>query len=158
MAGERGTEIRDDETASAVMGNYQNRHHMEITLHGHTVYLIRIQLDCSGQLSTELTETGCNLAQDVNVWIDINDDGQYDESEVGAPYRWPVTSYLPQGIYDLQIYVPMIDGRYMRGGPHKMRVLISPSEYYRKHCGYNAYTETREYSVNIIPRMKYSGK
>ena len=158
MAGEKGTEIRDDAAATVVMGNDRNRHHKEITLHSHTVYLIRIQLDCPGQLRTELTQRGCNLAQDVNVWIDINDDGQFDESEVGAPYRWPVTSYLPEGIYDLQIHVPMIDERYTRSGQHKMRVAISPSEYYRTHCGYSTYTETREYSVNIIPRRKYSGK
>ncbi|CAF4030022.1 unnamed protein product [Rotaria sordida] len=131
MAGEKGTEIRDDKPTNALSTNNLNQHHMAITLFEHTVYLLRVQLDCSSQLRTELTSTGCNLAQDVNVWIDLNDDGKFDESEIGAPYRWPVTSYMAEGIYDIQIYVPLIDDRYIRNGPHRMRISVVPSNYYR---------------------------
>ncbi|CAF1360183.1 unnamed protein product, partial [Rotaria sordida] len=123
MAGEKGTEIRDDKPTNT---NFLNQHHMAVTLFEHTVYLLRIQLDCSSQLRTELTATGCNLAQDVNVWIDLNDDGKFDESESGTPYRWPVTSYMAEGIYDIQIYVPLLDSRNIRNGPHKMRISVVP--------------------------------
>ncbi|CAF4871237.1 unnamed protein product [Rotaria sp. Silwood1] len=156
MAGEKGTEIRDDKPTNALSTNNLNQHHMAVTLFEHTVYLLRIQLDCSSQLKTELTSTGCNLAQDVNVWIDLNDDGKFDESEIGAPYRWPVTSYMAEGIYDIQIYVPLIDGRYIRNGPHRMRISVVPSNYYRSTCVDYDYNESREYMVTIIPRMKYS--
>jgi hypothetical protein len=158
MAGERGTQIRDDTPTNALMNNYQNQHHIAVTIYEHTVYLIRIQLDCSWQLNTELFEHGCNLAQDVNIWIDLNDDGRFDESEIGSPYRWPVTSYMPQGIYDLQIHIPLIDGRYMRTGSHRMRLVVMPSENYRRTCGRTDYNETRDYTVNIIPRTTYLGK
>jgi len=158
MAGERGTQIRDDLPTSTSLSDYQNRHHMAVTLHEHTVYLLRIQLDCSWQLNTELFENGCNLAQDVNVWIDLNDDGRFDQSEIGAPYHWPVTSYLAKGIYDLQIYIPVLDGTYKRTGVHTMRLVILPNDNYLRTCGRTDYNETRDYSVNIVPRARYLGK
>lgn len=157
MAGEKGTEIRDDQP-STPLAPYQNQHHIAVTLFEHTVYLIRIQLDCSTQLRTELTANGCNLAQDVNVWIDLNDDGKFDQSEMGAPHRWPVTSYLAEGIYDMQIYVPAADSLYGRNRQHKMRIAVTPSEYYQTMCASHVNSETREYLVTIIPRMKYSSK
>ncbi|CAF4050952.1 unnamed protein product, partial [Rotaria sp. Silwood2] len=156
MAGEKGTEIRDDKPMSSLTLGYQNQHHMGVTLFEHTVYLLRIQLDCSSQLRTELTETGCNLAQDVNVWLDLNDDEHFDQSEVVAPYRWPVTSYMAEGIYDIQLHVPTLDSGYVRNRPHRMHITIVPSDYYQRQCGYYVFNETREYMVTIIPRMKYS--
>jgi hypothetical protein len=158
MAGERGTQIRDDIPTTTSMIDYHNRHHLAVTVFEHTVYLLRIQLDCSWQLDKDLFENGCNLAQDVNVWVDLNNDGIFDTSEVGAPYRWPVTSYMAEGIYDIQIYVPMINTNYMRNGQHRMRLVVTSSENYRRTCGRTDYNETREYTVNIIPRMKYAGK
>jgi hypothetical protein len=158
MAGERGTQIRDDKPTNALLNDYQNRHHLAVTIYEHTVYLLRIQLDCSWQLNTDLFANGCNLAQDVNVWIDLNDDGRFDASEIGTPYLWPVTSYMPQGIYDLQLYIPLIDGRYMKTGQHRMRLVVMSSENYRRICGRTDYYETRDYTVNIIPRFGYLGK
>lgn len=158
MAGERGTEIRDDKPQNTLVSDYQNQHHLAVTIYENTVYLLRIQLDCSWQLDSDLFEHGCNLAQDVIVWIDLNDDGRYDESEIAAPYRWPVTSYMPQGIYDLQIYVPLIDDRYTKTIQHRMRIVAVSSENYRRVCGRIDYNETRDYTVNIIPRTGYLGK
>lgn len=158
MAGEKGTEIRDDIPKNSVMNNHPNRHHLAVTLFEQTIYLIRIQLDCTTQLRTDLTPTGCNLAQDVIVWIDLNNDGRFDDTEIGSPYRWPVTSYMAEGIYDLQISVPSLSNRYVaNGGKHRMRIAVLPSEYYVRNCGYSSYNETREYMVDIVPRMRYSG-
>lgn len=158
MAGEKGTQIRDDRPKNNYVLNDPKQHHMSVTLMERTIYLIRIQLDCTSQLRTDLTPTGCNLAQDVGVSIDLNNDGRFDENEIGSPYRWPVTSYLPEGIYDLQIHVPAIDSTYMRNEPHLMRIVVIPSSYYRESCGYSDYREVREYSLNIIPKVRYSSK
>ena len=157
MAGERGTEIRDDKPTNALLNSYQNQHHLAVTIYEHTVYLIRIQLDCSWQLDRELFENGCNLAQDVHIWIDLNNDGRFDESEMGTPYRWPVTSYMAQGIYDMQLYIPSLDNKYLRTGPHRMRIVVQHSESYRLICGLIDYNETRDYTINIIPRTGYLG-
>ncbi|UJR23071.1 hypothetical protein I4U23_026095 [Adineta vaga] len=155
MAGERGTEIRDDLPTNTLLHDYYNRHHLAVTLYENTVYLIRIQLDCAWQLNTELFENGCNLAQDVNLWFDVNDDGRFDQTEIGAPYRWPVTSYMAQGIYDLQIAVPLVDERRLRTGQHRMRIVVTHTDSYRRTCGRNDYNETREYTVNVISRGGY---
>ena len=158
MAGERGTEIRDDKAANVFVNDYPSKHHLAVTIYEHTVYLIRVQLDCSWQLNTDLFANGCNLAQDVKIWIDLNDDGRFDSSEVGTPYLWPVTSYMPRGIYDLQLSIPSIDDRSMRSGQHRMRLVVMSSEHYRTICGRYDYNETRDYTVNIIPRTGYVGK
>ncbi|UJR08389.1 hypothetical protein I4U23_012660 [Adineta vaga] len=274
MAGEVGTEIRDDLARNNLADYRRNQHHLAVTLYEHTIYLLRIQLQCSSQLKTELTETGCNLAQDINVFLDLNDDGRYDSSDIGAPYRWPVTSYLPdapnnieatyaaygnitctpqvgklilvvmggehrtqlrddpstnallgtsdeiqqhlsimlregvtyllrlqfecighqrnsvennchlphevsawidlddngrydesesatpyrwpltsylpQGVYDLQIVVPVIDGRKIKSGPHRMKLVVILNEDYRKKCNINDYEETRYYTVTVV--------
>ncbi|CAF1401843.1 unnamed protein product [Rotaria sordida] len=279
MAGEKGTEIRDDKLWNELAFGYKNQHHMAVTLFEHTVYLLRIQLDCSSQLRTELTETGCNLAQDVNVWIDLNDDEKFDQSEIGTPYRWPVSSYMGEvdigdpyltlsdtvcsqtsgkivlvimageqgshirddtpkntgiredqnrhhmaitlyentiyriciqldcdqrsvrgsfkvscnlaydvnvlidlnndkifdesesrvprrwpirstmtiGIYDLEIHIPSINERTMRSDSHLMRVVVKSSDEYTSKCGRTDYSETREYTVNIIPKTTTYG-
>ena len=152
MAGERGTEIRDDNPA------YDNRnyhHHLAVTIYEHTVYLLRVQLDCASQLDNELFDHGCNLAQDVQIWIDLNNDGRFDQSESGVPYTWPQTRYLPQGNYDLQLNIPLIDGQYLKTGKHQMRLTVQSSEQYRRLCGRVDYNETRDYTVNIIPRSGY---
>jgi len=158
MAGERGTQIRDDIYKNTLINDSHNRHHMSVTIYENTIYLMRIQLDCSWQLNSDLFEKGCNLAQDVNVWIDINNDGIFDQSEVRAPHRWPVTSYMPEGIYDIQISIPAIDDTYTRSRRHQMQIVVMQNENYRRICGYNDYNETREYTINIIPRIKYIGK
>ena len=156
MAGQKGSEIRDDKPSSTQLNDYQNQHHLAVTLFENTIYLIRIQLDCNWQLDKELFAKGCNLAQDVNVWIDLNNDGRYDESEIGAPYRWPVTSYLPEGIYDLQMRIPAFSAGHLRTGRYRMRLTAMSSDHYRRTCGRVDYEETREYYVNIISKSDTS--
>lgn len=152
MAGEQGTEIRDDQRSFIATLNQDDydRHHLAVTIYEHTYYLMRIQLDCSWQLNVDQFENGCNLAQDVHVWI--------DGIENKAPYQWPVTSYMAQGIYDLQLYVPSLDHHYLNPGQHRIRVVITHNDQYRNSCGYQNYNETREYVANIVPRNRYMRK
>jgi hypothetical protein len=158
MAGEHRTQIRDDASTRAIMrGDNQNQHHLTIILNEDTVYLLRIQLECSEQRTRDSFERNCNLMYDVNVWIDLNDDGRFDDSENAAPFRWPLNSYTPQGIYDLQIYVPLIDERKTKTGPHRMRLVIILNEQYQQQCGNNDYRETREYNVTIVSNTRQTG-
>jgi hypothetical protein len=153
MAGEHRTQIRDDESTRALANNdnrNRNQEHLAIILNEDTVYLLRIQLDCSEQRNRESFEYNCNLAYDVNVWIDLNDDGRFDDSENAAPFRWPLNSYTPQGVYDLQISVPVIDGRKIKSGPHRMRLVVMLNDQYRRQCDNNDYSETREYTITIV--------
>ena len=159
MAGEYRTQIRDDPSTKAVMGR-DNRYerHLTIILYEDTVYLLRIQLECSQQRGGNYYRTNCTLPHDVNVWIDLNDDNVFSDTENASPYRWPLTSYIPEGIYDLQLYIPIIDGREVRSGPHRMRMAVSLDEQYRRKCGNNFFTETREYNVTIVRYNTRPGK
>ncbi|CAF1488364.1 unnamed protein product, partial [Rotaria sordida] len=151
MAGEHRTQIRDDQsTRAALAGNTRNYQHLAITLYEDTVYLLRIQFECTGSQNEDSVGNNCNLPHDVAASIDLNDDGRFNDIENAAPYRWPVTSYTPQGIYDLQIYVPDIDGTKTKSGPHRMRLDITLNEQYRQKCGKNYYRDTREYNITIV--------
>ena len=157
MAGEQGTHIRDNMPTNAVMSQNQNRHHLAVTLYENTIYRLRIQLDCRQGSNGGLTDGNCNLAQDVNVWIDFNSDENFDDAESRVPHRWPLYSSMPLGIYDFEIHIPIIDGQNTKSGLHRMRVLVTPSEDYRKKCGVTDYSEGREYTVNIISRITQGG-
>ncbi|CAF4634972.1 unnamed protein product [Rotaria sp. Silwood2] len=157
MAGEQGSHIRDDTPLNTVIREDHNRHHMAVTLYENTIYRIRIQLDCDERSARASFKLSCNLAQDVNVLIDLNGDGIFDESESHVPHRWPLRSTMTIGIYDLEIPVPSINERSMRSGTHLMRVVVKSSDEYIRKCGKSDYSETREYTVNIIPKATYSG-
>jgi hypothetical protein len=157
MAGEQGTHIRDNIPTNTLISDNQNRHHLAVSLYENTIYRLRIQLDCRQHSNEGFTEKSCNLAQDVNVWIDFNNDGHFDESESRVPHRWPLYSSIPLGIYDFEIQIPNIDGQNTKSGSHRMRVLVKPSEDYRRKCGLTDSSETREYTVNILSSENHRG-
>jgi hypothetical protein len=155
MTGQLGTHIRDDTPMNTVVRDNQNRHHLAVTLYENTIYRIRIQLDCDRPSSRGQYDLNCNLAQDVNVFIDLNNDGIFDATETRVHHRWPLHNSMGLGIYDLDIPIPVIDGLAMKSGTHRMRVVVMPSEEYHTKCGQTDYKEVREYTVNVIPRTTY---
>ena len=152
MTGETGTHIRDDTPINTVVRENQNRHHMAITLNENTNYRLRIQLDCDDMSSRGPLKRDCNLAQDVNVFIDLNSDGRYDESESRTPDRWPLRSSVLLGLYDYEIAIPAVDGFYTKMGSHGMRIVVKPSDEYSQKCGKTDFNEVREYTVEIARR------
>ena len=152
MAGEKGTHIRDDTPINTVIRENQDRHHMGITLKEGTNYRLRIQLDCDDMSSRGPLKPDCNLAQEVNVFLDLNSDGRYDDSESRTPDRWQLRSSVPLGLYDYEIAVPAINEFYTKLGSHGMRIVVKPSNEYYQKCGKTEYNEVRDYTVQIIPR------
>lgn len=155
MAGEQGTQIRDNLKRENPLREGQNRHHQLITLYENTKYRIRIQLDCFPHGKGGYPSYNCNVIQDVNVLIDLNKDERFDERESRIPSRWPLHSSIALGIYDLEISIPGIDDRDVRSGAYRMRIIVTPSEDYRRTCGNSNYREVRDYTVNIQPRVFY---
>lgn len=153
MTGEIGTHIRDDTPLNTLIGDNQNRHHLAVTLYENTVYRIRIQLDCDRPSSKGSYDINCNLAQDVNIFIDHNNDGKFDDSESHVPHRWPLLNSMGLGIYDLDVSIPSINDWNMKAGAHRMRVVVMPSEEQNRKCGRTGSQEVREYTFNIIPRV-----
>lgn len=158
MAGEYRTQIRDDPSTRAVISrDTPHEQHLTIILYEDTIYLLRIQLECTQKWAGTYFKTNCTLPYDANVWIDLNDDGTFDDTENATPYRWPITSYIPQGVYDLQLYIPLLGGGTVKSGPHLMRLVVTLNEQYREKCGNDFYTETREYNVSIVRHGIQSG-
>jgi hypothetical protein len=158
MAGQQGTEIRDETPTNGAIGDYQNRNYNTVTLYESTVNILRIQLDCAQQYRDDSLDYGCILAYHIDVWIDLNDDGKFDEVENRVHHRSLIHSQGPRGTYDLEICIPLIDGTNRKAGPHRMHLSLLPSEDYRKKCGNTDYSETREYTVNIVPKAICGGK
>ncbi|UJR08390.1 hypothetical protein I4U23_012661 [Adineta vaga] len=154
MAGEQGTEIRDNTPNNTIISEYQNRHHMAVTLFENTNYRIHIQVDCELLSSRGPLRSDCNLMQDVNVLIDQNNDNKYQESESATPDRWPLRSSISLGLYDYEIHTPPSENAYYRRNEaHLMRIIVKPSSEQETKCGHSNYAEIREYSLNIIPRV-----
>ncbi|CAF2790009.1 unnamed protein product [Rotaria sp. Silwood2] len=158
ISGEQETYIRDDTSTIAVISDYQNRHHLAVTLFADSLYLIRIHLDCPRQYGSDSPGTDCNIAHRVDVWIDLNNDGNFDESENQVHRRSPIDSETRVNGYDLTIFIPQIDGTNTKAGHHRMRLSVMRSEDYQRQCGSTDYSETREYTVNIVPRKTCAGK
>lgn len=157
MAGEQGTEIRDNILTNIQLRENQNRHHLSVTLYEGTLYRLRVTLDCHPNPTGGLPDINCNLAQDVNVFIDLNNDQRFDDNESRLFQRWPLRSTMPLGIYDFEIEIPIIDRLHIPSGTHRMKIIVMPSDEYNRKCGRNDYQETREYTINIIPKVSYRG-
>lgn len=158
MTGELGTHIRDDTPMNTLISASQNRHHLSVTLYENTIYRIRIQLDCDRPTSKGTYDTNCNLAKEVNAWLDWNNDERFDDSEALFPYRWPLRTSVGLGLYDFEITIPAIDGRLLRNaGTHRVRIAVSSSKEYQDKCGRTGNTELREYTFNVIARPSYIG-
>ena len=155
MMGVQGTQIRDEKPTNNALGVYYNRDYLSVTLYEDTTNVLHIQLDCARQ---PRVESDCNLAHYVEVWIDLNDDGKFDDTENRVRHRSSINNQILQNTYDLQISIPEIDEMHTKSGPHRMRIKLTPSEDYRLKCGNTDYSETQEYIVNIIPRIAYAGK
>lgn len=139
IGGELGTQIRDSSQTDAVTN--------EITFFGDAVYLVRVQLDCARQ-----SDDDCTRAHYVDIFIDFNGDGKFDQSENRVFRRSHIPEETPENTFDLQILIPRIDEISIKTGLHRMRVVLLRSEAYQKQCGRNQHSVAREYMVNIIPR------
>ncbi|CAF4097309.1 unnamed protein product, partial [Rotaria magnacalcarata] len=155
MAGQQGTVIRDETKSDILINDYQKLHHITATLYESSVTTLRIQLDCTEQSYDDSTDNGCSLDYDIDVSIDLNDDGNFDDDENRVDDRSANHDEMPQGTYDFKISIPAIDGRQIKAGPHRMRLRLIPSEIYTRRCGRSDYSEIREYIVNIIPTARF---
>lgn len=155
--GEEETRIHDERRSNELLIDYDNRKYQSVTLYDGSISLLRIQLHCSQESNVNSLKKDCSHAHYINVWIDFNDDGKFDDSENRVNVRSPNNGNLPSGTYDLQISIPLVDHHQIKAGSHRMRVQVIPSETYTKKCGVSDYSEIREYTVNIIQKDASAG-
>ncbi len=154
MVGEYGSRIEDNTRTDVISRNDQDS---SVTLFEDTNYRIHFQFDCNEERARFPSENACELSQNVKVLIDFNDNGFYDAQNL-VPRRSQSNIYITGDSYDLDIYIPTIDDTNIKGGIHRMRFIVIPTEDYYRSCGVVQFDETREYTVNILPKARYSGK
>ena len=132
IVGEHGSRIYDD-------SSYQ--HYSTIILQEDSTYNLQIQFECE--------ETTCELPQDINVWIDLNDNG-LDDGEIRMLNRGRMNKKRQGNTFRLELYVPIVDGQQVQSGNHRMRLTATPSRKYQRECGRQENEQRREYTVDII--------
>lgn len=134
MVGGQGSRIYDDLYASST----------NVTLEEDSIYQLRIQFECDRET--------CELPQDIHVWIDFNDNG-LDDNESRLLRRSRTNRKREGNAYYLELYVPLVDGKRIRTGNHRMRLNMGPSKTYQRECGSQDYDQQhREYMAHIIAK------
>lgn len=148
MNGEYGTRINDDFKLGLTFDDDRYRRDRSVTVLEGTSYQLNVRLDCGNPWSNP-----CSKSLSVTAWIDYNDNGYDDgESFVLRP-AWSDRD-TASGEYVGDIRAPMIDGRYFKSGTHTMRITVGASVAYQKECGSIGYQEVREYTINLVAKLK----
>jgi len=165
LFGEQRTEINDEMQKCSSINNYNDRTNLAVTLFDSMVYILRVELYCVQQQqqqdyensynqASSWIEASCNQAHYLDVWMDFNNDGIFDENkEQLYSGNWYKDGQYTT-VYDLSIVIPRIDGRYLLDGQHRVRILLTPDERNRKPCDNSGYGEVRDYTVQINPKPK----
>jgi hypothetical protein len=162
LFGEPGTQIQDDMKKCSPANNYNDRSNLVVTLMENTLYTLHIEFYCVQSWGYEnsynqdpyFSQTSCNHAQYLGVWIDFNNDGTFDESREMIPNN-RYTNNQRMTAYDLSLVIPNIDGRNYLNEQHRMRIVLTQDERNLKPCYGTGYGEVRDYTVQIIPKPVY---
>jgi len=96
-----------------------------------------------------LTLTVGNYGEYVEMWIDLNDDYNFDASEKLISYLY---CYQPNTNFTANFYVPP----FATLGPHRMRVRCVQYTFPFDACSNYYYGEVHDYTANIIPPSNMS--
>lgn len=163
LYGEQNTEIDDTTKQCGATNNYNDRRELAVTLFDNTAYTLQIELFCAQQWGSgnsydsdsSFSDATCNHKNYLDVWIDYNNDGVFDEynERISTTDRYDDNNYKTR--YDLSINIPQIDGRTNVDGQHQMRVILTQDEQNRKPCYISGYGEARDYTVQIRSKPNY---
>lgn len=163
LFGAQGTQIRDVMKQCNSVNNYHDRTNLVATLFDNTAYTLRIEVNCvlpvgydnSYGQDASLYGSNCNHAQYLGVWIDLNNDGVFDETNerIVPSNRYEDGQRTNQ--YDLNIAIPKVDGRTYLSEQHRMRIVLSQDDRSRKPCYSTGYGEARDYTVQILSNSGY---
>lgn len=152
MTGALESRIQDDVLLSAAPNNDQYRQQeLSVTVYEDTTYRLHVQVECDRQSDR------CGLNQNLKVWIDFNGN-DYDDGESRVLQRVRSNTNRLDNINDYELYIPAINVRNIQAGSHRMRLTVTPNEEYERDCGAIQYPQTREYTINVVPKARYSGK
>lgn len=145
------------------INNYEDRSHLSVKLFANKLYKLEIQLYCvevNDDQSVSEEEslrvgTNCNTAHYVDVWIDLNNDGNFDETTERFYQNDKHDDGHMKGHYDINITIPQIvDGNDLQRS-HILRIVLSRDSINRQPCNNVGYGEVRDYNVYILPNSYF---
>ena len=162
LYGEQNSEINDQTKQCAASDNYNDRRNLVVTLFDDTTYTLQIELYCaqqwgfdnSDQPDSFLSETTCDHKNYLDVWIDYDNNGVFDE----YTERITTSNGYDDGYqtrFDLSINVPQIDRRNSVDGSRQMRIILRQDDQNRKPCYNTGYGEARDYTIQIRSKPDY---
>lgn len=160
LYGEQGTLIDDQAQQCSPTNNYRDQQDLAVTLFDDTSYTLRIELFCvqrwgydnSFSRDSSLFDTICTRGQFLDVWIDFDNDGMFNEvnERLTSVDSYRDTNRRAQ--HDVRIDIPRISSRSFVGGQHRMRIVLSQDERNRRPCYSSGYGEARDYLVQIVSK------
>lgn len=150
--------INDEIKRCSSLNNYEDRSQSVVRLFDTTVYMLRIQLYCIQQWNNNnlrQQDSSCSLAHYLGVWIDLNNDGNFDETRERFLHNHQINGIYDRRDYELSLFIPQTDGVNYPDGPHRMRIVLVRDENNLKSCYHDGYGEARDYTVHIIPKPYY---
>ena len=146
-------------TRCSPKNNYEDQTHLTIKLFANKIYTLQIRLYCVQPWNHEhsygqdlsLIETNCNVHHYLDVWIDMNNDGKFDEIEERFAHNDNSNRGHIKREYTLSIAIPEIDRENGIRELHRMRIVLTRDENNRTPCYNNGYGEARDYTVQISP-------
>ena len=163
LSGEENTIINDELTQCNSVNNYEDRTNSYVKLFDNTMYTLHIQLHCikpsnnynSYEQDLSSLQINCNIQHYVSVWIDLNNDGNFDNRNEQYFDNNQFNDDLMKRDYHFSIFISQIDRINYLHGPHRMRIVLINDQTNPKPCYNVGYGEARDYTVHIIPKQHY---
>lgn len=163
LFGEEHTSIKDEMTRCSPRNNYEDQNHLTVTFFANKAYTLRIRLHCVGQWhhahsygqDSASIESNCNAEHYLDVWLDMNNDGIFDDAKERLLQGDNSNRVRTKQDYSLSLTIPVIDREIYAGEPHRMRVILTSDENNHKPCYNNGYGEARDYMVHISQNPYY---
>ncbi len=156
LSGEENTMINDEITRCSSINNYEDRSQLVVKLFDNTINILQIQLHCVKPWNFEnLDQTNCNVDHYVGVWIDLNDDGNFDEIKERFFDNDQINRGFNKRFYDFNIFISEIERENYIDGPHRMRIILTREKDNLKPCFNAGYGEARDYTIHITRKPYY---
>ena len=163
LLGEQKTWIHDEMTRCSPRNNYENQDHLTVKLFTNKIYTLQIRLHCvepwdhgnSYGQDPSLIGTNCNVDHYLDSWIDMNNDGRFDEITERFSHHDNTHRDHTKRDYALSIIIPEIDRESYVDEPHRMRIVVTKDANNRKPCYNDGYGEARDYTVHVSQNPPY---
>ena len=146
LSGDQNTRIQDSMTRCSARNNFEDQTHMTVKLSTKMTYKLQIRLHC---VESWNMEHQCDVSHYINVWLDLNNDGQFDDKQEQILQSSNRIHGTIKQDYTLSISIPKVNERPYNGKPHRMRVVLARDEKTCKPCYNHGHGEARDYTIYI---------